>query len=106
MTPNIEAQISRLRAVFLRLKNALDEMTAVKGEIEKERNALATEISELKGINNTLGKEVLQLKQTLEKQQMQGIEKSDLAIKGRNDDEIDALVKEIEHCITQLKNRR
>lgn len=106
MTPNIEAQISRLRSVFVRLKNALDEMTAIKGEIEKERNTLVSEISALKVLNNTLNQEILQLKQTIDKQKMQGIEKSEFALKARNDDEIDALVKEIEHCITQLKNRR
>jgi chromosome segregation ATPase len=106
MTPNIEAQISRLRSVFVRLKNALDEMTAIKGEIEKERNTLVSEISALKVLNNTLNQEVLQLKQTIDKQKMQGIEKSEFALTARNDDEIDALVKEIEHCITQLKNRR
>lgn len=105
MIPEIEAQISRLKQAFSSLKSKLDHEIQVS-------NGLRTKIDQLNIDNKTLetqNQQLEQLQASLKAQWeqniiMQGKETSLVNSNvGRSDEEIDALVKDIEHCIAQLK---
>lgn len=96
--------IDEIRSKSLEIKGKLDEerqnnavLTNAIADLKKELEQRELELSEVKTKVAELEKEVL----TAKEQVINPVISSE-----RNDEEIDELVKEIEYCISQLKNNK
>ncbi|TNF47097.1 MAG: hypothetical protein EP305_08855 [Bacteroidetes bacterium] len=96
--------IDEIRSRSLEIKGKLDEerqnnavLTNAIADLKKELEQRELELSEVKTKVAELEKEVL----TAKEQVINPVISSE-----RNDEEIDELVKEIEYCISQLKNNK
>lgn len=96
--------IDEIRSRSLEIKGKLDEerqnnavLTNAIADLKKELEQRELELSEVKSKVAELEKEVL----TAKEQVINPVISSE-----RNDEEIDELVKEIEYCISQLKNNK
>jgi len=104
MPSKLEAQIDRIRLILVDLKSALVQ--------EKERaNALESELIKVKEnlakvqLQNADLKDQLTAVNNSPSANQQVIMESNPEINQRREEEIDALVKEIELCIRQLKDK-
>ena len=96
--------IDEIRSRSLKIKGKLDEerqnnavLTNTIADLKKELEQKELDLSEVKSKVAELEKEIL----TTKEQVINPVISSE-----RNDEEIDELVKEIEYCISQLKNNK
>lgn len=105
MTLEIEAQISRLQGVFHQLKSKLDFEIEVNKGLRDEIKNLNVNLENINSQNREMQRLTSELKGQLEQKNTQESIPTENTGIFRNSDEIDALVKEIEYCISQLKNK-
>ncbi len=102
MTERIQHIIDGIRLKCKALYSQLESERAIRATQEAELVQLKEENSTLLTEKNELGLEIEKLKSELNTIEKQRIDERESAIHGRNE-EIDDLVREIEHCINQLK---
>jgi hypothetical protein len=102
MTEKIQQLIEDIRLRYKTLYSQLVEERALRLDQKAELTLLNTEISTLKVKSREIEVENLKLKEDLDTIIQQRIEERNSSLKDRNE-EIDDLVREIEHCINQLK---
>lgn len=104
MTPKIQQVIDEIRSKALKMHDQLIAERAVSDELRKELAELRSTISVKEAQEAVLFADIEKLKGELEATRTQFQGDSDLDKRNR-DEEIDELVKEIEYCISQLKNK-
>ena len=102
MTDKIQHIIDGIRLKCKTLYYQLVAERALRLEHEAELTSIKSEFSVLKIENNEIQLENSKLKTELETIIQQRIDENQAGLKDRNE-EIDDLVREIEHCINQLK---
>ncbi|MFM2038276.1 MAG: hypothetical protein RL432_1215 [Bacteroidota bacterium] len=104
MPSKIEAQIDRIHAIFMGLKTSLiqerERVSALKMDLNKASEAL-----ELVKLQNAELTSQLNAIQNAQPTNQQVIMEAQPGLSHRREDEIDALVNEIEFCIQQLKDK-
>jgi len=102
MTEKIQHIIDTIRLRYKTLHSQLEVERALKLSLDAELSDLKSEISILKSQNDVIEHEKNQLRLELDLIIKQGVDEKQSTVEGRNE-EIDELVREIEHCINQLK---
>lgn len=102
MTENLNNLISDIRSRSLELAEKLHAERAQHEVLQGEINRVNEQLKAEQALVAQLQQEVQQLSGALAEAQNKVVE-IPAAPKGRNADEIDALVKEIEYCIEKLK---
>ncbi|MEN9743870.1 MAG: hypothetical protein RLZZ65_1675 [Bacteroidota bacterium] len=102
MTENLNNLISDIRSRSLELAEKLHAERAQHEVLQGEINRVNEQLKAEQALVAQLQQEVQQLSSALAEAQNKVVE-IPAAPKGRNADEIDALVKEIEYCIDKLK---
>ena len=101
MTDHIQNIIDDIRHKSLALHQQLLDEREKNSAFQSEVQLLTESIEHQKQEENKLLSEISMLKAELEMTKSQVVENSHPT--GKKDEEIDELVKEIEHCISQLK---
>lgn len=101
MTEHIQHIIEKIRQKALALHTQLNEEREKNKEFQAEITALKENQQSLKQKEDENLSKIASLKMELETTKGQIVENSRPI--GKKDEEIDELVKEIEHCISQLK---
>jgi chromosome segregation ATPase len=104
MPSKIEAQIDRIRAILVDLRSALIQEQARVSSLEVELNKANEMLAKVQLQNSDLTNQLMAMNDTLTTNQ-QDIIHSTPELSHRREEEIDALVKEIEFCIRQLKDK-
>lgn len=102
MTEKIQHIIDGIRLKCKALYSQLESERALRLEQEAELSTVKSEFQELKDEKILLEDTITKLKSELELIEKQRIEEQQASLRDRNE-EIDDLVREIEHCIKQLK---
>lgn len=102
MTEQIQHIIDSIRLKCKTLHEKLVSERSIRIEQEAEITTLKSEIAILKNQNSQMEQEKEKLKLELETLIQKEIDEKDSVVNNRNE-EIDDLVREIEHCINQLK---
>lgn len=102
MTEQIQSSIDKLRTKALELHQLLLNERNENQMLLRSKQSLKNELDQQKAIGSDLLIEIERLNQVIEASKNQVVEIPFVA-QGRNEEEIDALVKEIENCIAQLK---
>ena len=102
MTEKVQYIIDGIRLKCKALHSQLVQERSIRMNQEAELTSLKSEILILKDQNNGIELELGRFKMELETIEKQRIENNISTVNGRNS-EIDDLVREIEHCINQLK---
>ncbi len=102
MTERIQHIIEGIRLKCKTLHEQLVSERSIRIDQESELTLLKTEISILKTKNSEIEEEKNLLKSELDLTIQKSIDEKDSVENNRNE-EIDDLVREIEHCINQLK---
>ena len=102
MTEKIQHIIDGIRLKCKALYSQLESERALRLEQEAELSTVKNEFQELKDEKILLEDKITKLKSELELIEKQRIEEQQASLRDRNE-EIDDLVREIEHCIKQLK---
>lgn len=101
MTSEIAAIIEQIKQKFVDLKNNYDNELSSNNQLRKDYSSLELVLEDKTKQNLSLANEISTLKSEIESL-------SDKLTKSistnRNDVEIDLLVREIDHCIKQLKS--
>lgn len=104
MPSKIEAQIDRIHAIFMDLKSSLiqerERVSALKTDLNKASEAL----EQVKLQNADLTRQLNAI-QNAQPTNQQVIMETQPELFQRREEEIDALVNEIEFCIQQLKDK-
>lgn len=105
MTPKIDTQIAQLRTIFHQLKAKIEQERNTVQQVNVELEDAMKEVERLTKANQSFQQEITRLTALAEANKKQQAIESDL-FSGftRNESEIDALVKEIDFCIAQLKH--
>lgn len=101
MTDHIQNIIDDIRHKSVALHQQLSDERDKNNAFQSEVQLLTESIEHQKQEENKLLTEISMLKAELEMTKSQVVENSHPT--GKKDEEIDELVKEIEHCISQLK---
>ncbi len=101
MTDHIQNIIEDIRNKSIALHQQLLDEREKNGAFQSELQLLTESIELQKQEENKLLEEIVLLREELETTKSQVVENSHPS--GKKDEEIDELVKEIEHCISQLK---
>lgn len=104
MPSKIEARIDRIRAILVDLKSALVQEQERANALEVELNKANERLAKVQVQNTDLTNQLIAMNDTLSTNQ-QDIIHSTPELSHRREEEIDALVKEIEFCIRQLKDK-
>lgn len=104
MPSKIEARIDRIRAILVDLKSALVQEQERVSALEVELNKANEMLAKVQLQNTDLTNQLIAMKDALSTNQ-QDIIHSTPELSHRREEEIDALVKEIEFCIRQLKDK-
>ena len=105
MTPKIDQQISALRLIFQQLDQKIKDEKAQINSLKIELDHANEEILSMQNEKDSLLKECNRLQGEIDSNKKQQAVEPDLfSGYSRNEAEIDALVKEIDYCIAQLKN--
>jgi predicted nucleic acid-binding Zn-ribbon protein len=104
MPSKIEARIDRIRAILVDLKLALVQEQERANALEVELNNANERLAKVQVQNTDLTNQLIAMNDTLSTNQ-QDIIHSTPELSHRREEEIDALVKEIEFCIRQLKDK-
>jgi predicted nucleic acid-binding Zn-ribbon protein len=104
MPSKIEARIDRIRAILVDLKLALVQEQERANALEVELNKANERLAKVQVQNTDLTNQLIAMNDTLSTNQ-QDIIHSTPELSHRREEEIDALVKEIEFCIRQLKDK-
>jgi hypothetical protein len=102
MTEQIQNSIDKLRTKALELHQLLLKERNENQMLLRSNQSLKNELDQQKAIGSNLLIENEGLNQVIEASKKQVVE-IPFVSQGRNEEEIDALVKEIENCIAQLK---
>jgi division protein CdvB (Snf7/Vps24/ESCRT-III family) len=104
MTGKIQQIIDDIRGKTETLHRQLQEERATSARLQNEITELKTIIEKKEQHESLLFSDIEKLKMELETTRNQVQDSSDFSVRNR-DEEIDELVKEIEYCISQLKNK-
>lgn len=104
MPSKIEAHINKIRAIFGELRSGLVQEKDRSLSLEMELNKVNEALAQLKLQNTDLTQQVYAMKNAASTNP-QVIVESRPELSQRKEEEIDALVKEIEFCIQQLKDK-
>lgn len=105
MTPKIDQQISALRLIFQQLDQKIKDEKAQINSLKIELDHANEKILLMQNEKDSLLKECNRLQGEIDSNKKQQAVEPDLfSGYSRNEAEIDALVKEIDYCIAQLKN--
>lgn len=102
MTEQIQSSIDKLRTKALELHQLLLNERNENQMLLRSNQSLKNELDQQKAIGSNLLIENEGLNQVIEASKKQVVA-FPFVSQGRNEEEIDALVKEIENCIAQLK---
>jgi chromosome segregation ATPase len=102
MTEKIQHIIDGIRLKCKALYSQLESERSLRMEHEAELSTIKNDFQLLKDENIFFEETISKLKSELELIEKQRVEEKQASLKGRNE-EIDDLVREIEHCIKQLK---
>jgi len=102
MTEKIQHIIDGIRLKCKALYSQLESERALRTEHEAELSTIKNEYQLLKDEKNIFEETISKLKSELELIEKQRVEEKQASLIDRNE-EIDDLVREIEHCIKQLK---
>ncbi|MFM7594719.1 MAG: hypothetical protein ACKO4Y_00925 [Flavobacteriales bacterium] len=105
MTPKIDTQIAQLRTIFHQLKAKIEQERNTVQQVNVELEDAMKEVERLTKANQSFQQEITRLTALAEaNKKQQAIEPDLFSGFTRNEAEIDALVKEIDFCIAQLKH--
>lgn len=105
MTPKIDTQIAQLRTIFHQLKAKIEQERETVQQLNVELEAARKEIEHLTNAHKTFQQEITRLTALVQaNKKQQAVEPNLFSGYSRNEAEIDALVKEIDFCIAQLKH--
>lgn len=105
MTPKIETQIAQLRTIFHQFKAIIEQERKTVEQLNFQLDDAKKEVERLTLTHQSFQKEITRLTALAEaNNEQQSIEPNLFSGHSRNEAEIDALVKEIDFCIAQLKN--
>lgn len=104
MSSKIHAQIDNLRAIFVEMKSGLINERQRSKALSEDLNKANEAAEQLKLRNAELTSQLEEL-QNASNTNRQDVKDSASQHLERREDEIDALVKEIEFCIQQLKDK-
>jgi predicted nucleic acid-binding Zn-ribbon protein len=105
MTPKIDTQIAQLRTIFHQLKAKIEQERETVQQLNVELENARKEIEHLTNAHKTFQQEITRLTALAEaNKKQQAMEPNLFSGYSRNEAEIDALVKEIDFCIAQLKH--
>lgn len=104
MPAKLEAQIDRIRVILFDLKSALVQEKERANALENELIKVKENLAKVQLQNADLTNELTAVNNSPSTNQ-QVIKESNPEINHRREEEIDALVKEIELCIRQLKDK-
>lgn len=105
MTPKIDTQIAQLRTIFHQLKAKIEQERNTVQQVNVELEDARKEVERLTIANQSFQQEITRLTALAEaNKKQQAIEPDLFSGFTRNEAEIDALVKEIDFCIAQLKH--
>lgn len=104
MTGKLQQIIDEIRGKTETLHHQLQEERATTARLLQESADLKSSITEKEKHEAVLFADIDKLKMELEAAKIQVQDPSDRSVRNREED-IDELVKEIEYCISQLKNK-
>jgi len=105
MTPKIDTQIAQLRTIFHQLKAKIEQERKTVQQLNVELADARKEIEHLAHAHKTFEQEITRLTALAQaNKKQQAVEPDLFSGYSRNEAEIDALVKEIDFCIAQLKH--
>ncbi|MCE3296440.1 MAG: hypothetical protein K0R65_2154 [Crocinitomicaceae bacterium] len=105
MTEKISHIIGQLETKFFALKQQLDAETSRNGQLSTELESLKADKGSLAGQIAGLESEIIKLKEENKELQEQNQQQDPILVStGDKDMEIDFLVREIDQCISQIKN--
>jgi chaperonin cofactor prefoldin len=104
MSSKIDSRIERIRSVFVDLKERLVREQAQNATLGQELNKMNDEMQNIM-FQKTKLEQQLETLQKASSSNLQEVDSSPIGTVFRRDDEIDALVKEIELCIRKLKDK-
>lgn len=104
MPSKIEAQIDRIHAVFMDLKSSLIQERERVAALKLDLNKASVALEQVKLQNAELTRQ-LNAMTNAQPTNQQVIMEAQPEFSHRREDEIDALVNEIEFCIQQLKDK-
>ncbi len=105
MTPKIDTQIAQLRTIFHQLKAEIEQERSAIHQLNIELDAEKQEVKRLTDDNKALQQEITRLTAIVQANKKQkAVEPNLFSGYSRDEAEIDALVKEIDFCIAQLKH--
>lgn len=105
MTPKIDTQIAQLRTIFHQLKAKIEQERKTVQQLNVEIEDARKEIDRLNIAHKSFQQEITRLTALAEaNKKQQAMEPNLFSGYSRNEVEIDALVKEIDFCIAQLKH--
>jgi hypothetical protein len=102
MTEKIQHIIDGIRLKCKALYSQLESERALRLEQEAELTTIKSDFQVLNSQKNELEDTISKLRLELESIEKQRVEEKQISLRDRNE-EIDDLVREIEHCIKQLK---
>ena len=105
MTPKIDTQIAQLRTIFHQLKAEIEQERTTNQQLSVDLVAAKQEVTRLTNAQQAFQQEITRLTALAEaNKKQQAMEPNLFSGYSRNEAEIDALVKEIDFCIAQLKH--
>ncbi len=105
MTPKIDTQIAQLRTIFHQLKAEIEQERTKNQQLSVELDAAKQEVTRLTNAQQAFQQEITRLTAVVQaNKKQQAIEPNLFSGYSRDEAEIDALVKEIDFCIAQLKH--
>ena len=105
MTPKIDTQIAQLRTIFHQLKAEIEQERTTNQQLSVDLVAAKQEVTRLTNAQQAFQQEITRLTAVVQaNKKQQAVEPNLFSGYSRNEAEIDALVKEIDFCIAQLKH--
>jgi chromosome segregation ATPase len=105
MTPKIDTQIAQLRTIFHQLKAEIEQERTTNQQLSVDLVAAKQEVTRLTNAQQAFQQEITRLTAVVQaNKKQQAVEPNLFSGYSRDEAEIDALVKEIDFCIAQLKH--
>jgi predicted nucleic acid-binding Zn-ribbon protein len=105
MTPKIDTQIAQLRTIFHQLKAEIEQERTTIQQLNVELDVAKQEVKRLTEAQQAFQQEITRLSSAVQaNKKQQAVEPNLFSGYSRDEAEIDALVKEIDFCIAQLKH--
>ena len=102
----IELYLNNIRQKYIQLIESKEALNARIAQLEQENLAFKGKVEELKNELGSAQKEIVRLEEVVSENNKQGVGDFENVRNARTNQEIDALVKEIDQCIALLNGNK